>query len=195
MTTIIEWNFTITKHIRKCVENSLYWGYQISFEASYIFANKVSDMHLKSSCVLPNINGFGLYQLYQLTNYNVFALNSNFLLPSLKPLYNYPWFCVKTNFPFIHAYNKCKLNCHGLAVFLVDICLRFFLPKTFLYFKIPCLRMLTVFVILFILVVSISISKHPCQKCALANFYVLFGLQCKLHSIWDFNSNPNSIYL
>ena len=141
-------------------------------------------MHLKISCVLKNINGFGL-----------FTLNSNLLLSLLKRLYNYSWFYVKTNFPFIHAYNKCKLNCHGLAVFLVDICLRFFLPKTFFYFKIPCLRMLTVFAIFFILVVSISISKHPCQKCALANFYVQFGLQGKLHIIWHFNSNSNSIYL
>ena len=68
-----------------------------------------------------------------------YALNSKLLLSLLKRLYNYSWFYVKTNFPFIHAYNKCKLNCHGLAVFLVDICLRFFLQKLSYISKfLPC---------------------------------------------------------
>ena len=95
MTTIIEWNFTITKHIRKCVENSLYWGYQISFQASYFFANKVRDMHFRISCVLKNINGFGLFINSQIITYsqwvltfyyhywNVFTTTSDFLLKQI----------------------------------------------------------------------------------------------------------------
>ena len=142
MTTIIEWNFTITKHIRKCVENSLYWGYQISFQASYFFANKVWDMDLKTSCVLKNINGWA-YSHWILTFYyhywNVFTTIPDFML---KQIFLSFMHIINVNlivtvlrfFLSTFAYVSFSQKLSSISKFLVCVCWQFLLFSLSLLF-------------------------------------------------------------
>ena len=142
MTTIIEWNFTITKHIRKCVENSLYWGYQISFQVSYFFANKVWDMDLKTSCVLKNINGWA-YSHWILTFYyhywNVFTTIPDFML---KQIFLSFMHIINVNlivtvlrfFLSTFAYVSFSQKLSSISKFLVCVCWQFLLFSLSLLF-------------------------------------------------------------
>ena len=141
MTTIIEWNFTITKHIRKCVENSLYWGYKISFQASYFFANKVWDMHLKISCVLQNINGTCLHliPIFCYDYWNLFITIPDFML---KQIFLSFMHIINVNlivtvlrfFLSTFAYVSFSQKLSSISKFLVCVCWQFLLFSLSLLF-------------------------------------------------------------